>query len=164
MSSQLSGDGAARCSPLLSRFNLAVMDAIEVLAGSSPPDLTWRVMAGGSDTEFSSMIEISRSGRTVAGSGMAGPKLYPNSVINEFRGRTDDLPYVVLARTAPHIDRVVATTDAGSEIELPLSEVIFGLRFGAALLPDGEGPASIRAEHDGVVVEVKQQPMHRRRP
>lgn len=139
------------------------MKPIEVLTGSSPPDLTWRVMAGGSDIEFSSMIEISRSGRRVAGSGMGGPKLYPNSAIHEFRGWTDDLPYVVLARTAPQIDRVVATTDAGTEIELPLSAVVFGLRFGAALLPDGEGPASIRAEQGGVVVEVKQQRMHRPR-
>ena len=40
-------------------------------------------------------------------------------------------------RTAPHIDRVVATTDLGVEIVLPLSEVIgqFGLRFAAAVLP-----------------------------
>lgn len=149
---------------LLSRPNLAVMDPTEVLAGSSPPDLTWRVMAGGSDTEFSTMIQISRNGRTVAGSGMAGPKLYADSVINEFRGWSDDLPCVVLARTAPQIDRVVATTDAGSEIELPLSGIVFGLRFAAALLPEGEGPAAIRAERDGVVVEVKPQPMHRRRP
>lgn len=139
------------------------MDPVEVLTGISPPDLTWRVMAGGSNMEFSSMIEISRGLRRVAGSGMSGPKLYPNSVIHEFRGWTDDLPYVVLARTAPEIDRVVATTDAGTEIELPLSPVIFDLRFGAALLPDGEGPASIRAELGGVVVEVKQQRMHRRR-
>ncbi len=91
-------------------------------------------MAGGSDTEFSSMIEISRGGRRIAGSGMAGPKLYPHSVIHEFRGWTDDLPYVVLARTAPQIDRVVATTDAGTEIELPLSAIVFwpAVRCGAA--------------------------------
>src|SRR6478609_5795490 len=124
------------------------MNPIEVLAGSSPPDLTWRVTAGGSDTEFSFMIEISRGGRR-SRLRHGRPKLYPHSVIHEFRGWTDDLPYVVLARTAPQIDRVVATTDAGTEIELPLSAITFGLRFGAALLPDGEGPASIRAEHGG---------------
>lgn len=139
------------------------MDPIEVLNGTSPPDLTWRVLAFGSESEFSSMIEISRGGRKVAGSGMAGPKLYPHSVIHEFRGWTDDLPSVVLVRVAPQIDRVVATTDAGTELELPLSPISFGLRFGAALLPDSEGPASIGAEHDGIVVEVKQQRMHRRR-
>jgi hypothetical protein len=59
---------------------------------------------------------------------------------------------VLLARTAPQIARVVATTDRGVEIELRLSEVVeqFGLRFAAAVLPDAHGPGSIRAESDGL--------------
>ena len=64
------------------------------------------------------------------------------------------------------VDRVVVTTDRGTEIELPLSEIIdqFGLRFAAAVLPDGHGPGSIRAEAHGLTLQTQQQPMPRRRP
>jgi hypothetical protein len=64
-----------------------------------------------------------------------------------------------MARTAPVVDRVVATTDRGSEITLELSPPIvpFGLRFALAALPAGEAPGSIRVEQGGVVLETMRQ-------
>ena len=69
---------------------------------------------------------------------------------------------MLVARTAPHIDRVAATTDLGVEIVLKLSDVIdqFGLRFAAAVLPDGHGPGFIRAESQGDVIHTARQRMH----
>jgi len=94
------------------------------------------------------------------GSGFRGPGLHGDSLINEWRGQTDDLPYFVMARVSPVVDRVVAITD-GSEITLSLSPVIeqFGLRFAAAALPAGEQPASLRIERDGTVLESPLQPI-----
>ena len=71
-----------------------------------------------------------------------------------------------MARTSPVVDRVVATTDGGTEITLVLSPPIdrFGLRFAVAALPAGEVPGSIRVEQGGVVLETKRQwvpPTHR---
>jgi hypothetical protein len=101
--------------------------------------------------------------RVVAGSGFGGPKLLPGSVMSEWRGRTDDLPYFVMARTAPAVTRVVATTDRGTDVVLELSQPVerFALRFAAAALPPGHLPATIRAERDGAVLEERPQPMPR---
>ena len=105
------------------------------------------------------MLKMFDDDRMIFGGGMAGPKLYPGTVIHESRHRKDELPYVLVARTAPQIDRVVATTGLGVEVVLPLSEVFgqFGLRFAAIVLPDGQGPGSIRAESGGKVVETRRQ-------
>lgn len=112
------------------------------------------------------MLHIYRGDRQVAGSGFRGPKLYGGCVVNEWRGKTDGLPYFVMARTAPIVDRVVATTDRGSEITLTLSPPVepFGLRFAAAALPDGESPGSLRVEREGAVLETRPRPMPRHRP
>jgi hypothetical protein len=112
------------------------------------------------------MLHIYRGGQQLAASGFDGRKLYPGSVVNEWRGKTDDLPCFVMARTAPIVDRVIATTDRGSDVVLAMSPVIerFGLRFAAAALPEGEQPGSLRAEHDGTTLEMCQQPMPRLRP
>jgi hypothetical protein len=73
-----------------------------------------------------------------------------------------------MARTAPIVTRVVATTDQGLDVELRLSEPVerFGLRFGATALPAGHGPLRIRAERDGAVVDEQPQriPPPRLRP
>jgi hypothetical protein len=137
---------------------------VQVLSGVSDQGYRWLVEAGGSEDNFSTMLRMFDGDRRVFGGGMGGPKLYPGTVIHESRHRKDDLPYVLVARTAPHIDRVVASTDLGVEIVLPLSEVIgqFGLRFAAAVLPDGHGPGSIRAESQGEVIHTARQWMHRR--
>ena len=134
-------------------------NGVEVLAGTAPPDLRWVVFASGDEQELFTMLHVYAGDRPLAGSGFGGPPLYPGSLINEYRGRTDDLPWFVMARTSPIVDRVVATTDRGREITLTLSPPIeqFGLRFAAAGLPVGEAPGSIRIERDGVVLESARQ-------
>ncbi len=131
------------------------------MSGSAGSDLNWVILAGVSDEHFMTMLLVSRAGRQVAGSGFGGPKLYPGSVMNEWRGKTDDLPYFVMARTAIEVDRVVAITDRGTEVVLALSPIFgqFGLRFAATALPAGEGPGFIRAEVEGRIVETSPQPM-----
>ena len=39
------------------------------------------------------------------------PKLYEGDIINEYRGKSDDLPYFVMVRTAADVDLVLATTE-----------------------------------------------------
>jgi hypothetical protein len=133
--------------------------AVEVLAGTAEPDLRWLVVADGDDAELSTMLEVYRGGRLVKKSGFGGPVLYDDALINEWRGRSDGLPYFVMARTLPIVDRVVATTDRGTEVVLALSPVIerWELRFAAAALPDGEGPASLRVESEGITLESTSQ-------
>lgn len=136
----------------------------EVLSGVAPGGLRWAVVASGSDAAFYTMLHVYRDGRQVQGSGFGGPKLHGESVLNEWRGQKDDLPYFVMARTRPEVDRVVATTTRGTEVPLALSPVVaaFGLRFAAAALPDGEEPGSLRAERAGAVLQTLPQPMPRR--
>lgn len=133
----------------------------EVLSGTTADGLRWSVVASGTDAGFFTMLHVYRDGRQVAGSGFGGPKLPAGSVLNEWRGKTDDLPYFVMARTAPHVDRVVAMTDKGTEIKLAISapDERFGLRFAAAALPQGERPASLRAECVGITLETRPQPV-----
>lgn len=134
---------------------------VEVLSGTVEGGLHWAVVASGDQAELATMLHVYRGGQQVAGSGFGGPALYPGSVINEWRGRADDLPFFVMARVSPSVDRVIATTAGGTEIALVMSPPIerFGLRFAAAALPPGDRPGSIRAERDGATVETRQQPM-----
>ncbi len=125
---------------------------IQVLEGSAQGGLRWLVVAYGNREDLYTMLRVySGAELVVPGSGFGGPPLYPDSVLNEWRGRTDDLPYFVMARTVPEADRVVATTDRGAEVVLALSAPVeqFGVRFAAAALPAGHTPGSIRAERDG---------------
>jgi hypothetical protein len=140
---------------------------VEVLSGTADGGLRWVVVVSGDNNEnLSTMLHIYRGGQQLAGSGFGGPGLYPGSVINEWRGQADDLPYFVMARTAPIVDRVIATTSQGSEIELTMSPLIdrFGLRFAVAALPPGERPGSLRAEHEGTTLQTCPQPMPPPRP
>ncbi len=126
----------------------------EVLSGQHGT-LRWRILVRGDEQELFTMIQVHQgSRRVVAGSGFGGPPLYPGQLISNWHGRTDDLPYFVMNRSDPVIDRVVAITDRGTEVELSMSPVIapFGLRFSAAGLPEGEAPSRLRAERDGTVI------------
>ncbi|MET3805687.1 hypothetical protein ABIB25_002691 [Nakamurella sp. UYEF19] len=131
-----------------------------VLAGRVDPDLAWLVVAGGSDEQFYTMLEIYRDGQRLTGPGLTGPKLAPGQVVEKCHDTGDGLPHFVLVRTAPEVDRVVAITGTGREVELTLSAVIedFGLRFGAVALPEGEVPGSMRVERDGVAVVLAPDP------
>jgi hypothetical protein len=134
-------------------------DPVEVMAGTLDSGLRWVVAVEGNEHELFTTLHVYDGDRVLAGSGFGGPPLYDGSLMNEYRGRTDDLPWFVMARTAPVVDRVVATTDGGTEITLELSPPIdrFGLRFAIAALPAGETPGSIRAEQGGVVLETMRQ-------
>ncbi len=111
--------------------------------------------------EFSTMLHVFRGEELLAGSGFMAPRLAEGSVFDEWRGQSDDLPFFVMARTEPTVDRVVATTDRGAEVVLSLSPVIeaFGMRFGASALPAGERPWTIRAEVAGEIARVLPQPV-----
>lgn len=137
-------------------------DPVEVLSGRAEPGLRWVVVAYSSEDEVYTLLRVYRDGAlVVAGSGFGGPGVAAGSVLNEWHGRTDDLPFFVMARVAPEVDRVVATTDGGTEVTLALSAPVdgFGLRFAAAALPDGERPASLRAESGGAVLASSRQRM-----
>jgi hypothetical protein len=137
----------------------------EVLSGvaeGSAGALRWLVVCTGDNQDLYTFLRVYDGDKVVVGgSGFGGPALEPGSIMCEWRGRTDDLPYFVMARTAPEVQLVVATTDQGLEVELELSEPVerFGLRFAAAALPAGHAPGSIRAELDGTVVAERAQPM-----
>jgi hypothetical protein len=119
-------------------------------------------MTSGDHQNLLTMLHVYRGDeKLIGGTGFDGPPLDVNSLISEYRGRKEGLPWFVMARTAPMVDRVVATTDQGTEITLELSPPIqrFGLRFAVAALPDGERPSSIRVERRGVVLETRRQPV-----
>jgi hypothetical protein len=142
--------------------NEARDNEVQVLAGTAAGGLRWLVVAYGDGEDLYTFLRVYSGDKLVVpGSGFGGPPLRRGSVINEWRGRTDDLPYFVMARTVPDADRVVATTDRGVEVELALSEPVdrFGVRFAAAALPAGHGPGSIRAEKGGAELARRPQPM-----
>jgi len=86
--------------------------------------------------------------------------------MNEWRGQRDDLPWFVMARTDPVVDRVVATTASGTDVVLAMSPLVarFGLRFAAAALPAGERPGGLRAERRRMVLENQPHAGPPRRP
>ena len=140
---------------------------VEVLSGPAAGGLRFEVVCSGDDEDLYTILRVySGDQRVVTGSGFGGPKLLPGSIMSEWRGHTDDLPYFVMARTVPTVTRVVATTDRGTDVVLELSEPVerFGLRFAAAALPPGHMPMSIRAERDGAVLEQRPQFMPRQFP
>lgn len=109
-------------------------------------DLSWQVVVTGDTSDLLTMLHVHRAGVRVVDSGFRGPPLYPGKLLNEWRGRSGRLPYFVMVRTASTVTSVIAVTDQGTEVEVPLSDAIadFGLRFGAAALPPGEAPAGLR--------------------
>jgi hypothetical protein len=135
-------------------------DEVEVLSGRHG-ELTWQVLVSGTAEDLMTMLHVRHGERLLQASGFGGPALYPGELVNEWRGRTDELPYFVMARTDPTIDRLVAVTDCGTEVELAVSEPVaaFGLRFAAAGLPDGEAPGRLVAWREGAVVEDTATPM-----
>ncbi len=143
-------------------MNQPSAEPVRVLSGEAAPGLRWVVDVAGDDEDLYTMLRVWRGDQLVVpGSGFGGPKLGPEQLMNEWRGRTDDLPYFVMARTVPEVERVIATTDRGEDVELALSATIeqFGLRFAAAALPAGHAPASVRAEGGGGVLATLRQPM-----
>ncbi len=144
-------------------------DEVEVLTGSAG-SLRWAVFCSPDNESpgylFTMLRVWSGDDLLVAGSGFGGAKLQPGALFSEWRGRTDDLPFFVMARASPLVERMVATTDRGLEVELTLSEPVgqYGLRFAAAGLPEGYEPASLRAETAAGAETRPQRIPPRRRP
>jgi hypothetical protein len=147
-------------------MGMSASDEVEVLSGNAGETLRWVVVCSGDAEDLYTLLRVyDGDDVVVTGSGFGGPPLQPGSVMTEWRGRTDDLPYFVMARTAPTVTRVIATTDQGLDVELALSDPVerFDLRFAAAALPAGHGPLHIRAERNGTVVDERPQRMPPRR-
>jgi hypothetical protein len=130
------------------------IDGFAVLSGEATAELRWVVSVDATDGHLLVMLNVVRGGQCLSGSGFDDAPHFGDTVLHEWRGRHDDLPWFVMARTAGVVTRVVATTDRGTDVELKLSPIIteYGSRFAAAGLPEGERPSTIRAEHDGVVI------------
>jgi len=127
-----------------------VHDEVEVLTGTHGA-LRWEVVASGTSDDLMTMLQVFDGDVLVASSGFGGPALYPGDRVNEWRGRTDDLPYFVMARTAAEVTRLVAVTDRGTRVEFLLGQLDarFGLRFAAAGMPDGEEPGTCWSRSTG---------------
>jgi hypothetical protein len=87
--------------------------------------LDWKVVATWGprsdpveDRELMTMVHGFEGTKRVIGSGFGGPALYPGQLIHEWRGRTDQWRYFVMARADPTMDRIVVVTERGTEVEL----------------------------------------------
>ncbi|MDA8313543.1 MAG: hypothetical protein M0Z46_23580 [Actinomycetota bacterium] len=86
---------------------------------------------------------------------MGGPKLYGDDVVNVWAGKSDGTPPFILIRGAPLIEEAMVLTSGGKTVQVTLSRVIeeFGLRFGAAALPEDDPPDNLSVRlGDGRVV------------
>jgi hypothetical protein len=135
-------------------------DEVQVLSGTHD-NLRWQIWAAGTSSDLMTRLQVFDGDRRVAWSGFGGPALHAGQKVNEWRGRTDDQPYFVMARAAPKVSRLVAVTDRGTHIEMAMGRVDhrFGLRFAAAGLPHGEGPGVLLIEVDGRPAEPMSQPL-----
>lgn len=112
----------------------------------------WALKAGGSPTEYYTMLETRHpDGRRDEG-GMGGAPLYPGSRYNSYVGRADDGPLRVIVRTDPRVRRLrlsIRTTKDETLDLLPLAEdPEVGLAFFAALLPQSAELLSIQGFGD----------------
>ena len=120
----------------------------QVVMEGQHADLRWQIRVAEDGQGLMTMLHVHRGTDLLAASGFGGPALYPGQLVNEWRGRTDGLPYFVLVRTHVSVSAVRAVTDRGVEVSVPLSPVLpdYQLRFGAAALPVGHAPGRLRVE------------------
>jgi hypothetical protein len=116
---------------------MAVTGLTEIAEGQASSGERWVLRAGGSAADFGTFIEtIYPDGRRDAG-GMAGPPLWPGSIMNVYTGGTDTGPRRVVVRADPRVARLRVEMAGGEAVELApvatLSEP--ALVLFAALLP-----------------------------
>ncbi len=130
----------------------------EVLSGSGEDGLTWTVEVGGTRSQLRLALRVARRGKWLTGPSI-GAVPQPPSLLSYgygFGGNDDDRVRHVLVGVHSSVERVVALTDQGLELAVPLSDLDpeFGIRFGALVLPYTEVPVEIRAEIAGTAVEA----------
>jgi hypothetical protein len=141
------------------------IDGVAVLRGDAMPGLRWTVSVDASEGHLMVMLNGFRGDRHLAGSGFDGTKFFGGRVLQEWRGRTDDLPFFVMARTAGAVIRVVArwwrppTWEPRSTSHCRRSSPSSALGSRRRDCPRGERPCTIRAERDGVVIDTARQPV-----
>jgi hypothetical protein len=96
-------------------------DGVAVLSGDATRGLRWVVTVDDSEGHFMVMLNVVRGDRYLSGSGFDDSPSFDGTVLHQWRGRTDDSPWFVMARTNAAVTRVVATTDLGTDVELALS-------------------------------------------
>lgn len=129
-----------------------------VLEGVEPDGTEWSVLVGPDPTVgdglYTFVRRTSSTGRT-ARSGMGGPKLDLDEVLNVWAGKSDGTPPFILLRGVPSIEEATVRTEGGVDVPVTLSAVIedLGLRFGAAALPEDDPPETLSVRlRDGRVV------------
>lgn len=130
-----------------------------VLEGHEPDGTTWSVDVSPDPTCEDGLYTFVRrtaaDGRS-ARSGMGGPKLYGDGVVNVWAGKSDGTAPFILIRGVPSIEEATVLTNGGKTIHITLSPEIedLGMRFGAAALPNDDPPEilSVRLS-DGRVVK-----------
>jgi len=105
-------------------------EGVVVLTGEHN-DLDWKVVATWGPRpdpvkgrELMTMLQGFKETKRVIWSGFGRPAIFPGQQIHDWRGRTDQWPYIVMASAYPTMDRIVAVTDRGTEVELSLSTVV----------------------------------------
>lgn len=122
----------------------------EVLAGERA-GVRWTVSAGREPSGGLYTSVYRTCGDARATSGMGGPALHPGQVVNTWIGQADGTPVFVLVRAAPEVGAVAIVLASGARQEVELSPVVqeFGLRFGAAPLPDDDPPSGMEISVPG---------------
>lgn len=126
------------------------MDDVEVLTGSRPDGLTWRVTVGERPRGTVGVMLRCRRGNVRASHGFRrGPDRSDRQALLSF-GQSDELPGFVLGCALPEVLAITAELDNGDNQELQLSGVNerFGLRFTAAPVPDGTRLVAYRFQTD----------------
>ncbi len=129
-----------------------------VLQGHEPDGTTWSVLVGPDPTcddgLFTFVRRTAADGRS-ARSGMGGPRLHGDDVVNIWAGKSDGTRPFILVRGVPSIVDATVLTHGGKSIQVALSPEIeeLGLRFGAAALDDDDPPEALSVRlADGRVV------------
>jgi hypothetical protein len=140
-----------------------------VLEGHEPDGTTWSVDVRSDPTCDDGLYTFVRrtaaDGRS-ARSGMGGPKLYGDDVVNVWAGRSDGTPPFILIRGVPSIEEATVLTNGGKTVHVTLSPEIeeFGLRFGAAALPEDDPPETLSVRLGSGRVVQGEVPWPRRPP
>lgn len=115
-------------------------DRVPVAHGVTATGEAWTIIAWRRGTETFTFLEvIDAEGHDVGGGGFGGPLLDPGMPINTFAHRPGTGGTQLVGRADPSIVRVRLDLSSGEPIELtPTGDPdLFGVRFFAALIPDG---------------------------